>query len=72
MSKFVTIYTVKRIPVTAGAKNSAGYSAVEFEYLADTGREALDKAIKDCEWRDPTRNFAWRVTGTKVVEVSSE
>lgn len=72
MSKIVTIYTVTRSPVTAGARSSAGYSSVEFEYMADSGREALNKAIDDCQWRDPTRNFSWSVTGTRVVEVSSE
>lgn len=72
MSKLAMVYIVKRVPITAGAKMAAGYSAVDFEYFADSAREAVGKAIEGCMWEDPTRNFSWKVSGTRVVEVESK
>lgn len=64
---FATVYTVRRSPYTAAAKNSAGYSTPEFEYVAQSAREAIQKAVAECEWRDASRNFTFRVTGSRVI-----
>lgn len=70
-AQIVTVYTVRRIPYTAAAKSSAGYDSREFEYVASGAREALSKAVADCEWRDPEHNFSWRVIGSRVVILES-
>ena len=67
----MTIYTVRRSPYTAAAKTSAGYDSRDFEYVATDAKEALSKAIAECEWRDPARNFSWRVIGSRVIVLES-
>lgn len=70
-AQVVTVYTVRRIPYTAAAKTSAGYGSREFEYVADDAKSALAKAVAECEWRDPERNFTWRVVGSRVIVLES-
>lgn len=72
MAEVVTIYTVRRDPYTAAAKNSAGYGSPEFEYAAESAGEAQRKAIDDCTWRDPKRHFRFNVIGSRVVVVGTE
>lgn len=67
MSEVVTVYTVRRSPVTAGARVAVGYKPSEFEYVASDARQAVNKAIAECEWQNPARNFSWRVVGSKVL-----
>lgn len=71
MSEVVTIYTVRRSPYTAAAKNSAGYSSPEFEYVGNSAGEALRKAVDECPWRDPEHNFRFSVISSRVVVVES-
>lgn len=61
------IYTVRRTPYTAGAKVAAGYSPIDLEYTALSSNDAIQQAIRDCEWQDPGRNFRWRVVGRRQV-----
>lgn len=65
----VTVYTVKRVPHTAAAKSSAGYIPILLEFVAESPREAVVKAIDACEWRDPATNFSWLIQGSRVLEV---
>lgn len=67
MTEPVTIYTVARWPITAGAKRAAGYATRHFEFLAESSSDAIAKAVKDCEWRDPRYNFGFQVVSTRVV-----
>lgn len=71
-AQIVTIYTVRRSPYTAAAKRSAGYTVRDFEYVADSAKAALSKAIAECEWRDGEGNFSWLVIGSRVVVLGSE
>lgn len=63
----VTIYTVARWPVTAGAKRAAGYDTHHFEFVAKSSSDAVAKAVKDCEWQNPRDNFRFQVVSTRVV-----
>lgn len=64
-----TVYTVRRSPYTAAAKTSAGYNSVDMEYTANSAAEALEMAIKDCTWQDPTRNFRFHAISSRVTQV---
>jgi hypothetical protein len=65
--RVVTIYTVRRWPVTAAAKSSTGYGSHEFEFVADSAKDATAKAIAECEWRNATENFGFQTVASRVV-----
>lgn len=67
MTEPVTIYTVARWPITAGAKRSTGYDTRQFEFVAKSSSDAVAKAVRDCEWRHPERNFGFQVVSTRIV-----
>ena len=71
MEGFATVYKVRRAPITAGAKMSAGYSPVNFEYVAENAKDAVRKCVAECEWQRPTHNFAFRVIESRVISVAS-
>lgn len=70
-TSLVTIYTVDRVPITAGAKNAVGYSSPSFEFAATSEADAINQAVKARIWRDPRTNFRWAVRGSRVVLVGS-
>ena len=61
------LFTVRRIPVTAGAKRAAGYGHADFEIEAEDGPAAISTAVGMCEWQQPRDNFSWRVIGSRQV-----
>ena len=67
MTEAITIYTVRRWPVTAAAKSSAGYDPREYEYVAENATAAVSKAVSECEWRDAARNFRFQAVSSRVV-----
>ena len=66
VAEIQTIFTVRRIPRTAGAKNTVGYDSVEFEIIATSEADAIEKAVAQSTWRDPWSNFSWLVTGSRI------
>lgn len=57
------IYTVRRVPITAGAKY-VGVS--DFEYMAKSASKARDAAVEDCQYRNPEDNFEFQVIGRRI------
>lgn len=65
MAETTTVWTVKRTPYTAAAKNTLGYASVELEVVAANEGEAIRKAQGVSAYA--SREFSWRVTGARIL-----